>query len=214
MSLTASGKRVHVLDFFEKRAGLLSRLDLRQLLNPVDTVKLDFMAPDLEKLKKVKMLILDVDGVMTDCRIFLGSDGEWKRMFSILDGVGIKRLQEHGYKTAVITGSKAKDIQARVKVLGIDYFFEGSMNKEPSFQKLQQDSGLSPSEMAYVGDDFFDIPLLKQVAFSATVPGAIEEVKNMVDYTTVRSGGNGAVREVCDLIFQYGALSQVKGAKA
>lgn len=171
-------------------------------------MKINIMTSNLEKLnlEKVKMLVLDVDGVLTDSRIFLDSDGEWKRFFSIRDGAGIKRLIENGYKTAIITGSRSKDIQARAKVLGIHYFYEGALNKEPSFLKLQQDSGLQPSNMAYIGDDYFDIPLLNQVAFSATVPDALEEVKQIVRYVTHRPGGNGAVREVCDLIYQYGAL--------
>lgn len=159
------------------------------------------------QLKKIKMIIFDVDGVLTDCRVFLDSDGQWKRFFSIRDGYGIARLIEQGYKTAVITGSKSKDIEARVKGLGIHYFFEGSIEKLPAFEKILKDTGFSPDEVAYMGDDLFDIPLLERVGFAATVPDAMEEVLEIVDYVTRRPGGNGAVREVCDLIFKYGAFS-------
>jgi len=159
------------------------------------------------QLKKIKMIILDVDGVLTDCRVFLDSDGQWKRFFSIRDGYGIARLIESGYKTAVITGSKSKDIEARVKGLGIHYFFEGSIEKLPAFEKILKETGLSPDEVAYMGDDLFDIPLLERVGFAATVPDAMEEVLEIVDYVTRRPGGNGAVREVCDLIFKYGAFN-------
>lgn len=162
----------------------------------------------IEKLKKIKLLILDVDGVLTDTRIFLDSDGEWKRFFSIRDGVGIKELHQRGYKTAVITGSQSKDIRERVKTLGIHYFYEGFLDKIPAFRKLQEQSQISTHEMAYVGDDIYDVPLLQSVGFSATVPEAVEEVKAIVDYVTTQSGGLGAAREICDQIIKYGYLSQ------
>ena len=153
------------------------------------------------------MLVLDVDGVLTDCRIWMDSNGDWKRFYSIRDGVGIKRLVESGYKLAIITGTKAEDIRARVKVLGIHYLYEGASDKMPSFIELQKQSGLPPEEMAYVGDDYFDIPLMQKVAFAATVPEAVEEVMDIAGYVTKRPGGNGAVREVCDMIYKHGAFS-------
>lgn len=152
------------------------------------------------------MLVLDVDGVLTDTRIFF--DGrEWRRFFSIRDGVGIKALLDQGYQVAVITGSKSEDIRARVKSLGIPYFYEGALDKVPSFLELQRSSKISPTEMAYVGDDIFDIPMLQEVAFGATVPEAVDEVKQVAKYITQRPGGLGAVREVCDLILKHGAFS-------
>lgn len=159
------------------------------------------------KLKNVKMLVLDVDGVLTDCRIWMDSNGDWKRFYSIRDGVGIKRLIDNGYKLAIITGTKAEDIRARVKVLGIHYLYEGASDKMPSFLELQKQSGFPPEEMAYVGDDYFDIPLMQKVAFAATVPEAVEEVMDIAGYVTKRPGGNGAVREVCDMIYKHGAFS-------
>lgn len=153
------------------------------------------------------MLVMDVDGVLTDCRLWMDSEGEWKRFYSIRDGVGIKRLIESGYKLAVITGSKAEDIRQRVKNLGIHFFYEGAADKVPSFLKLQKESGLHAEDMAYIGDDIFDIPLIQEVAFGATVPDAVEEVLEVAGYVTKRPGGNGAVREVCDLIYKHGAFS-------
>ncbi len=150
------------------------------------------------------MLVLDVDGVLTDCRLWMDANGEWKRFFSIRDGVGIKALIEAGYKLAIITGTTAADIRARVAVLGIHYFYEGATDKEPSFEKLQKDSGMGPNEMAYVGDDIFDIPLIKKVGFGATVPEAVDEVIESASYVTKRPGGNGAVREICNFILKYG----------
>lgn len=166
----------------------------------------DLVGLEITKLKNIKMLVLDVDGVLTDTRLWF--DGtEWRRFFSIRDGVGIKRLIDSGYKIAVITGSKSEDIRARVKSLGIQYFYEGAQDKEPSFLLLQKESGILPEEMAYVGDDIFDIPLLTRVGFGATVPEAVDEVLEVAEYVTRRPGGCGAVREVCDYIFKYGAFS-------
>jgi len=165
---------------------------------------------ELTKLKKIKMLVLDVDGVLTDTRLWF--DGkEWRRFFSIRDGVGIKRLMDAGYKTAIITGSQAEDIRARVKSLGITFFYEGALDKSPAFAQLQKESGFLPDQMAYIGDDIFDIPIIKAVGFGATVPEAVDEVLAVANYVTKRPGGCGAVREVCDYIFKYGAFSTEVG---
>ncbi len=165
----------------------------------------------IEDIQKIKMLILDVDGIMTDCRIWLDSDGEWRRTFSIRDGVGIKRLIEAGYELAIITGSKSKDIRTRAEVLGFQHFFEGALNKIPAYEELKKKTQLQDSQIAYMGDDYFDIPILEKVGFSATVPDAMEEVFSHVRYVTQRPGGNGAVREVCDIIFTHGALAERSG---
>lgn len=166
------------------------------------------MGIDIQKLKKIKMLVLDVDGILTDCRLWMDSNGQWKRIYSVRDGVGIKALIEQGYKVAIITGAKAEDVRARAQMLGIHYLFEGALDKLPSFMELQKQSNLKPEEMAYMGDDHFDIPLLKQVQFSATVPDAMEDVLETVQYVTRRPAGNGAVREVADYILKYGFYSK------
>ncbi len=162
---------------------------------------------NVEKLKSIKMLVLDVDGILTDCRLWMDSNGQWKRIYSVRDGVGIKALIESGYKVAVITGATAEDVRARVKMLGIHFLFEGALNKIPPFLDLQKQSGISPDEMAYMGDDHFDLPVLNAVKFSATVPDAMEDVLRSVQYVTARPAGNGAVREVCDYILKYGFYS-------
>ncbi len=163
-----------------------------------------------DKLKNVKMLVLDVDGVLTDCKLWLDSGGHWRRLFCVRDGVGIKRIIEAGYKVAVITGSQAEDVRARVKLLGMHYLYEGAMDKVPAFKDLQDKSQLTPDQMAYVGDDIFDIPIIEKVALGATVPDAVDEVLNMAHYITRRKGGDGAVREICDYILKYGAYSNAK----
>ena len=170
-------------------------------------MRMDSLHPDISKrLSNIKMLLLDVDGILTDCRIFLDSNGEWRRMFSIRDGYGIKMLLDLGYKVGIITASKSKDIGERAKALGLTYFFEGSLDKVPSFEAAMKDAGLSPHEVAYMGDDLFDMPLLKRAGFAATVHDAMEDVQEVVHYIAKRPAGNGAVREVCDLIRKNGAF--------
>lgn len=165
------------------------------------------MELDPVKLRKIKMLVMDVDGVMTDTKIWY--DGkEWRRFFSIKDGVGIKRLAQAGYKLAVITGSRAEDIRARVQSLGIHYFFEGALDKLPAFEDLLQQSGLQADEMAYIGDDYFDLPILEKVGVGVTVPNALPVVLQKIKQVTHERGGDGAVRELCDLIYQYGAYAK------
>jgi 3-deoxy-D-manno-octulosonate 8-phosphate phosphatase (KDO 8-P phosphatase) len=161
----------------------------------------------IQKLRKIKLLALDVDGILTDCRIWMDANGQWKRFFSIRDGLGIKRLQEKGYQVAIITASTSEDVRARAKVLGINYFYEGAHVKEPAFLDLLEKSNLREDEVAYMGDDLPDVPLLKRVGFSATVPEALEEAQKAVNYITRRPGGNGAVREVCELILNHGSKS-------
>lgn len=150
------------------------------------------------------MLVLDVDGILTDCKIFLDSNNDWKRIYSVRDGVGIKALIEANYKVAIITGANAIDVRERVKNLGIHYLYEGRLDKSPAFEDLKKETGINSDEIAYMGDDHFDIPVLEQVGFAATVSDAMEEVFKSVDYVARRPAGNGAVREICDYILQHG----------
>lgn len=166
------------------------------------------MTVDSKKIKNIKMLVMDVDGILTDTRIILDSSLGWKRFFSVRDGIGIHHLRENGYKTAVITGSHSEDVQKRVEGLRIDYFYENKHDKGPAYEELKKQSGFSDDEICYIGDDLFDIPLLKQVGFSATVPEAVEEVLNECDYITNRGGGYGAVRDLCQIILKHGYFSE------
>jgi 3-deoxy-D-manno-octulosonate 8-phosphate phosphatase (KDO 8-P phosphatase) len=168
------------------------------------------MKASLSKLKKIKLLALDVDGILTDCRTFMDGSGEWRRQFSIRDGYGIKMMVDSGYKVAFITGTKARDIQERRRNLNVHFFYEGFLDKLPAFETLLAESGFAAGEIAYMGDDIFDIPVLKKVGFSATVADAMDEVLDTAHYVTKRPAGNGAVREVCDMILKYGFLAKNK----
>lgn len=166
------------------------------------------MADVLAKLKNIRMLVLDVDGVLTDCRVFLDGAGEWRRFFSIRDGYGIVRIQKFGFQTAIITGTKAQDIRERARQLGINYFHEGHLEKVASLHEIAAKSGIALEQMAYIGDDDFDVPVLKLVGFAATVPDAMESAIDVAHYVTKRPGGNGAVREVCELLLKHSLLAQ------
>jgi 3-deoxy-D-manno-octulosonate 8-phosphate phosphatase (KDO 8-P phosphatase) len=155
-----------------------------------------------KKMKRVRLLALDVDGILTDCRIFMDASGEWRRQFSIRDGYGIQRLKEAGFKVAIITGSKARDIQERARHLNIDFFYEGHLEKMSCLKELSEISGVPYQQIAYMGDDDFDLPVLKAVGLSATVPDAMPEIKKISDYVTTRPAGNGAVREVCEMLIK------------
>lgn len=122
------------------------------------------------------MLITDVDGVLTDTRIFLSDSGEWRRYFSIRDGLGLIRLQEKGYQVGFITTSSSQDIRERAKVLGIKWFYEGIKDKIFAYEDILKKTGLHSSEVAYIGDDFPDLDILLKTGFSATVPEALEPI--------------------------------------
>lgn len=152
------------------------------------------------RLQKIKLLILDVDGVMTDGRIFWLEDYGWTRHFHVKDGYGLKVLMKCGIKVAVISGGDSKDVRHRMEFLKIDHIFLGDEDKIKALEKIKTASGLSYDQMAFVGDELFDIPVIERVGFSATVPHAVDEVKERVNYITQSAGGWGAVREIADAI--------------
>lgn len=153
-----------------------------------------------EKLKKIKMLILDVDGVMTDGRITIDSDGRELKNFNVLDGHGLVMIQRHGIQVAILTGRTSAVVDHRARDLKIAEVYQGALNKKEVFHQILQKNNLKPEGVAYLGDDIVDIPVLKMVGFSAAVNDAVELVKKTVDYITVNRGGQGAVREVCEML--------------
>ena len=152
------------------------------------------------RLKKIKLLILDVDGVMTDGRIFWLDGHGWTRHFHIKDGYGLKVLMKCGIDVAIISGGDSKDVRTRMEFLKIKHVFLGDEDKIKAFDKIVASTGLQPEQMAFMGDDLFDIPVIERVGFSATVPHAVDPVKARVHYITETPGGWGAVREVADAI--------------
>ncbi len=155
------------------------------------------------RLRKIQMLILDVDGVMTDGRIWWIEGTGWTRAFSVKDGYGLKLLMRQGIQVAIISGGDSKSVRERAKFLGIQHVYLGDENKLIALNKIVTATGLKLEQMAFVGDDLFDIPVLEKVGFSATVPHAVPEVLEIVHYITKEPGGFGAVREIADLIRKY-----------
>ncbi len=158
-------------------------------------------SPEIQsKLKKIKLLLLDVDGVMTDGKIFWLEGHGWTRMFNIKDGYGLKILMKAGIQVGIISGGDSKDVRTRAEFLKVQHVFLGDENKVIALDKIIAATGFKPEELAFIGDDLFDIPVLERVGFSATVPHAVDPVKERVHYITQNDGGSGAVREIADAI--------------
>lgn len=151
-------------------------------------------------LSKIKLALFDVDGVMTNGQIFLNSDGKWRRHFNIRDGYGLLQLQASGVRTGIITASDAEDVKVRFEYLKVDFYYDKRQEKLGAFQEILEKAGVEAQEVAYMGDDLPDIPILERVGWAVTVPGAVEDVKEVAHYITTSEGGMGAVREVCDRI--------------
>ena len=154
----------------------------------------------LEKAKKVKCLISDVDGVMTNGILYIDNHGNELKGFQVLDGMGLKLLMAAGIEVAVITTSQNAVIDHRMQQLGIQHYYKGQVNKESAFQQLKEKLNLENEQFAYVGDDLPDGPIMRQVGLSVAVANAVKEIKEFAHYQTKQQGGCGAVREVCDLI--------------
>jgi 3-deoxy-D-manno-octulosonate 8-phosphate phosphatase (KDO 8-P phosphatase) len=163
-----------------------------------------------EKLAKIKMLILDVDGVMTDGGILMDSDGREMKKFNVRDGHGLVMIQRHGIQVAILTGRTSAVVEHRARDLRISEVYQGALNKKEVLTTILEKNRLAPEEIAYMGDDIVDIPVLKMVGFSAAVADALDVVKRSVDFVTVQPGGKGAVREVCEmLLMAQGHWAQV-----
>lgn len=155
-----------------------------------------------EKLQHIKILIMDVDGVMTDGRIIINDDGRETKNFDVRDGHGIKLVQRYGIEVALLTGRQSEVVKHRANELGIKEVHQKIFNKKEVFTEILQKNNLNANQAAFIGDDIIDIPVLKEAGFSATVADAIDIVKKTVDYVTKNKGGRGAVREVCEMLLQ------------
>jgi 3-deoxy-D-manno-octulosonate 8-phosphate phosphatase (KDO 8-P phosphatase) len=143
---------------------------------------------------KIKLLILDVDGVLTDGKITYTESGEEIKSFNVKDGLGIKLLQKAGIEIAIISGRKSKVTEIRANELGIEKIFQGIADKKEIFNELINELKITKEETAFIGDDFNDVLLLKEVGYSATVLNSPNELKEIVDVVINAKGGEGAVR--------------------
>ena len=152
--------------------------------------------------KAVKVMIFDVDGVLTDGSLTYGPDGETTKTFNVLDGLGIQLLQKTGVHTAIISARSSPIVVRRAADLGIMHGHQGIHDKRIACAKLLEATGFTAAQCGYIGDDVIDLPLLLQVGFAVTVPTGHFEVQHRSHYVTRAAGGRGAVREVCDLVMR------------
>ena len=154
----------------------------------------------IEKASKIKCLICDVDGVLTDGLLYIDDNGKETKSFNVQDGVGLKLLMAAGIEIAVITTSINEVIDNRMRQLGITHYFKGQVEKQTAFQQLKNSLNLPCDQFAYIGDDLPDLPIMQQVGLGIAVANAVVQVKEFADWQTEKTGGRGAVREVCDFI--------------
>ena len=155
-----------------------------------------------KNLNAIKMLVLDVDGVLTDGTIVVDSQGMESKFFSVLDGHGIKMWKRAGLTVAFLSGRESPPTAQQAKELAVDFCLQGCIDKYACLLELIQTSGVPVVQIAYIGDDLPDLPIIRRAGFSAAVANAVDEVKHAVDYVTKRNGGEGAVREVIEYILK------------
>jgi 3-deoxy-D-manno-octulosonate 8-phosphate phosphatase (KDO 8-P phosphatase) len=159
-------------------------------------------ATAMERAKQVKLMVFDVDGVLTDGGLRYGNDGEILKTFNVLDGHGIKLLQQSGVKTAIISARQSPVVAKRAADLGISTVLQGVHDKRLAFETLIAEMGLTAQDCGFMGDDVIDLPVMTRVVFAASVPNGHEEVRSRAHYVAQAGGGLGAVREVCDFILR------------
>jgi len=156
----------------------------------------------MTNLADIQVLVIDVDGVLSDGKIVINGDGSESKSFSTLDGHGIRLWQRAGLKVAFLSGRASEPTRYRAQELEVDYVFQDCHNKLDALQKFLEQVGLSPDRIAYIGDDLPDLPVIRYVGFGVAVANAVDEVKQYADYVTTRPGGSGAVREVIEYILK------------
>lgn len=163
----------------------------------------------LEKAANIKLVVFDVDGVLTDGSLFYGDDGQEYKAFNSRDGHGIKMLKKYDVEIGIITGRTSKVVEHRVRNLGITHVYQGQLDKLPAYEELIAKLGISPDETAYVGDDVVDLPIMTKVGLAIAVQDAHPFVKKHAHWITPCGGGRGAGRDVCELLIEArGKLTQ------
>jgi 3-deoxy-D-manno-octulosonate 8-phosphate phosphatase (KDO 8-P phosphatase) len=163
------------------------------------------MTTQLDHIRRaaaIKVLILDVDGVLTDGSLTYGPDGEVTKTFNVLDGLGIELLQKTGVAVAIISARKSAVVVRRAADLKIMHVYQGTHDKRIAFADLLQATGANAGQCGYIGDDVIDLPLFRKVGFAVTVPSGHPEMQHRAHYVTRANGGRGAVREVCDMVMR------------
>jgi 3-deoxy-D-manno-octulosonate 8-phosphate phosphatase (KDO 8-P phosphatase) len=156
----------------------------------------------IERARAIKLIIFDVDGVMTDGTLFMGDDGQEYKGFNSLDGHGLKMLKSTGVELGIITGRNSQVVVHRARNLGITHLHQGAHDKFMVYQQLLGDLGINPEQTAFMGDDVVDLPVMRRAGLAIAVPSAPDLVKAHSHYVTRRDGGRGAVREACEFIMR------------
>jgi 3-deoxy-D-manno-octulosonate 8-phosphate phosphatase (KDO 8-P phosphatase) len=156
----------------------------------------------IAKAKNIRLLLLDVDGVLTNGSLLYSGHSEESKAFNTQDGFGIRLLREAGIDTGVITARKSEVVARRAAELKMRYIYQGMANKSEAFKDISNSSGLRPFEIAYMGDDWLDLVLLQQVGLAIVPANGVREVKEIAHFVTARAGGEGAVRDACDLLLE------------
>lgn len=162
----------------------------------------------IARAKRIQLLALDVDGVLTDGRLYFDNHGNEMKAFSTRDGLGLKAIQGAGISLAVITGRASRIVADRAASLGIEHVYQGEDDKLSAYHDLLKKTGLQDEQVCYAGDDWIDLPVLLRVGLAVTVPDAGDDIKANCHWITPQRGGEGAVRNLCEL------LLEARGAKA
>ena len=155
-----------------------------------------------KKARHIRLVISDVDGVLTTGVLLYGPNGTELKDFHVQDGMGIKMLQQTGVHVAIITARKSEALNQRMSDLKVDHVYQGQSDKVLAYEELKQKLNVTDKEIAYIGDDLPDLPLLRRVGFSVTVPNAPKIIQKHAAWVTRNPGGKGAVRELCELIMK------------
>lgn len=155
-----------------------------------------------DRARRVKVLIMDIDGVMTDGRIIYSIYGDELKFFDVQDGFGITLLNKAGIKSVIITAKKSRIVKLRARDMKVARVYQGFIDKLIPYNDVLKRFNVAPEEVSFIGDDLIDLPVLRRVGFAVSVPNAVEEVRASAHYTTRNKGGRGAVREICDLLLK------------
>jgi len=156
----------------------------------------------IARARAVRLVVFDVDGVLTDGALFIDTEGREHKVFHSRDGHGMKMLRDCGVELAIITGRSSPAVTHRMASLGIEHVFQGQQDKLPAFRQLLLTLGLEAEQAAYVGDDVVDLPIMRRVGFAVAVADAHPLVKRHAHWQTANPGGRGAARDVCELIME------------
>ncbi len=163
---------------------------------------MDDLAAIERRASRIKLLLMDCDGVLTDGRLWLTADGDEQKAFNTKDGLGLSLLHRAGLKSGIITGRSSEAVSRRAGELGVEFVRQGDPEKIEAFEEVLRLAGLKEDDVAFVGDDLTDIPIMRRVEFAVAVADAVEETRAVAHYVTRAKGGRGAVREVIEMILR------------